>query len=501
MRLTHTTGVTITSVLVATALAGIVSAVVAQLLTNQSKVMRTLSLRAERENLLKHYRDTLISGWDQTLTAGCSSGIHDRAGNVKVPPSGLTVKSDDLYSSSSVSDGWWKVSFDCGATAGTMFASDKYETTHGSGMHSETHHKVTLKVEFLKDEHPHINTALRTRQETFYMHQQKRLATDTDCRIESNRTRENYYKPDVDQARALGLITGDKYSLYKGEGAVIQYDFNTNYTKCSQVPLVRRGSCAPDAAIIGFWGTMEAGSGFPYVYGQYVCSHDGGTGMPTPDPVSGIRYHPKVDSKLPSRYITVYRGKDGSDDRHLGHFGADGCQKDSRALNHTYVSFLDEKGTAYCQQSRHVVENNVSCNTYPHAGVPNTAYNSSYGEPDRIVDSWGDDTEESSYERYVRDAIAAATARGHTAPAIPSDYFSRTERDTGWVLGRGGFLEFAGFDYSGKEPGVLVSKTENPDCSEPGYEKGAAGEQGDPGGNGSKKGPPGNPGVQVWVSP
>ncbi|MDE3270270.1 MAG: hypothetical protein OYH77_08335 [Pseudomonadota bacterium] len=528
MRLTHTTGVTITSVLVATALAGIVSAVVAQLLTNQSKVMRTLSLRAERENLLKHYRDTLISGWDNTLTNGCSSGIYDRAGSLKVPSGGLTVKSDDLYSSSSVSDGWWKVSFDCGATAGTMFASDKHKTTHGSGMRSETHHRVTLKVEFLKDEHPHISTALRTRQETFYMHQQKRLVGDTDCRNEDNRTRMNTYQPDL--VKVSALLSTSSLELYKGEGAVIQYDFNTNYTKCSQVPLVRAGSCAYDAAIIGFWGTSESvpispptsdyeylevrgndvcfkktihpfdtaclpGITYPYVYGDYVCSHDGAIGTSTPPNTSSgeyIWYHPKVDA-LPdtagdtnfagtARLITAYVGRVAGTDASMHNFGHDGCQHDGNPSNTTYVSYIDGSGTAYCQTSRHVVEDDIKC-TFDVTDLP-----SGVAATDDTVNSWGDDSIETSYESEL--STYGALARGRAAGKL-----TRKERDGCWSFGNGAFKEFHTFGHP-PGPGFW---NRSKGCVRPGHRKGPDGGRGGAGDNGTgPAGPPGPPGPIIW---
>ena len=490
----HTKGATITSILVATALAGIVAAVVAQLITNQSKVLRTLTLREERENLLKHYRNTLVSGWDNTLANGCGA-LYNRDGNVAVPSGGLKVKSDDLYSSTSASDGYWEVMFDCGSKSGSMFAGDKYETTHGSGLHSETHREVTLTVKFLADEHPHISTKLATRKEMFYMHQRKRLAVDTDCANADNRSRRNSFKPDIDRVPAslFGGTRPTSFPLYKGEGAVIQYDFNTNYVKCSQVPFVKRGSCAHDAAIVGFWGTMEGGTGYPYVYGDYVCSHDNSTGNQVPDSVTGLYHHPKIQKRLPStkqkeRLITAYRGRGDGNPDNMQNFGNPGCQHDSNSNNHTYVSYIDSKGTARCQTTRHVVQNNVSCNTYPHPGVPSTAYNSSYNEPDAIVDRWGDDSEESNYESLVRSVVNSG--------AIPAGFFSRIERDTSWTLGRGGFLEFAGFNHtSGKQPGYLVSQNETPDCSMPGYEKGDTGPQGDQGSNGSSPGPPGADGT------
>lgn len=515
----NSSGVTITSVLVATALAGIVSAVVAQLITNQSKVMRTLTLREERENLLKHYRNTLVSGWDNTLASGCRGALRDRHGSVAVPSGGLTVRSDDLYTNTSDADGWWKVTYECDDVSSSIYASDKYETTDGSGLHSETHHKVTLNVEFLKDKHPHVSAKLAKRKEQFYMHQKKRLSTDTDCSVEGNLTRTNTLKTDIDQVPTAlwGGGVPSSFPLYKGAGAVVQYDFETNYTKCSQVPLVKQGSCAHDAAIIGFWGTSKKGTEYPYVYGEYVCSHDNSTGAPPAPPAPPANeyfHHPKTDALTGTppqgkgRLITVYRGSGAGGNTNLHNFNRTGCHQNPTANQSTYVSYIDQKGTAYCQTTRHVVENNVACAVYPHPNVPATSYNSSYQEPDGIVDAWGDTANplgdgaaEANYEAYVRREIAAAIARGHSPPGIPGGYFERKERDDGWVLGKGGFLEFLGFNDARGDPGFLISKNENPDCSMPGYVKGSA-PRGAAGTNGSRRGPRGPRGIAytpiVW---
>ena len=511
-------GLTITSVLVAAALAGIIAVIVGQLAGNQAQVMRTLTLREERENLLKHYRNTLISGWDNTLAAGCSS-LRDRRNNVAIPSGGIKSRSDNLYSPAG--DGWWQVEFNCDSKSGSIFGGDKYETTTGSGMHSETHREVTLTVKFLKDEHPHAAPKLKDRVETFYMHQQRRRKTDaTDCTDESNRTRRNYYKPNIDAVPASlwGGATPDTttgFPLYKGTGAVIQYDFNTNYVKCSQVPLVKPPDdlCKHDAAIIGFWGLMEGGSGYPYLDGRYVCSHDGSSGAVPINPATGVRYHPKVDGYLPERLITVYRGDDG-DPRHLGHFGA-GCQKDADAKNKTFVSFIDGNGTAFCQRTRHVVEKDIRCDDpYPHPKIP-TPHEKYFdgGYKDPVHEDWGQHhnthdkvyaDREIAYEQAVRDA---ATASGCEAkgwcPPLPvrnSGIFKREKRDTCWKLGRGGMREFYAFDDTRGDPGQFHrAESDGYTCHVPGHEKGGTGGNGNRGGRGTgPRGQFGSSGCIQW---
>lgn len=553
----HNKGVTITSVLVATALAGVVAAVVSQLITNQSKVMRTLTLREERENLLKHYRNTLISGWDHTLTNGCSD-LYNRDGNVALPSAGLKVKSDDLYSSTSAADGYWEVKFSCGNKSGSIFASDKYDSA-GGGFSSETHREVTLTVNFLKDSHPHISTKLAERQEKFYMHQQNRLAGDTDCRIEENPTRINTLASDIDQVPKIlwgppssgylppedtgqrpPLKGGGAYALYKGEGAVIQYDFNTNYTKCSQVPLVREGACAHDAAIVGFWGTMERTTptlchdsqgaspstprlcprqptftqetvtyhGFPYVYGNYVCSHDDTTGMPAAPAVPRDNwYHPKIDplSGTPPnntmRLITAYVGTGAGTPTNLNNFNTDGCQHNSTPSNHTYVNYIDGKGTAYCQTDKHVIQDNIFCPRSIHPGVP-AASHAGRREPSHIRDFWGDDSDERNYQRNLEN-LCSSGSRPVPCPPLPAPntgIFSRVERDTCWVLGNGSFIEFYRWNDADGMPGKLDVPPSHVHggCSRPGFQKGLPGPTGEPGRNGSYPGPPGPPGTITW---
>ena len=102
-------GMTLMSVMVAVALAGIVALAVARLLGNQSKTMAVVRLREQREELLKHYKNIVISGWDATRDS-CGGDICDRGGNAIIPTGGLYL-SDDLYAynNSGSSGQWWKV--------------------------------------------------------------------------------------------------------------------------------------------------------------------------------------------------------------------------------------------------------------------------------------------------------------------------------------------------------------------------------------------------------
>ena len=107
-------GMTLMSVMVAVALAGIVALAVARLLGNQSKTMSVVRLREQREELLKHYKNIVISGWDATRD-GCSADICARNTDAIIPAGGLYL-AEDLYDYEHLNPGrgtagrWWKVS-------------------------------------------------------------------------------------------------------------------------------------------------------------------------------------------------------------------------------------------------------------------------------------------------------------------------------------------------------------------------------------------------------
>ena len=73
-------GMTLMSVMVAIALAGIVAVTVARLLGTQSRTLSVIKLREQREHLLKHYKNIVVAGWDQTRSS-CSGTICGRSGS------------------------------------------------------------------------------------------------------------------------------------------------------------------------------------------------------------------------------------------------------------------------------------------------------------------------------------------------------------------------------------------------------------------------------------
>lgn len=256
-------GLTLMSVMAAVALTGIVSIAVAKLIGLQSKAVHTLKLREERENLIKYYRGVILAGWDETLKAGgCSGDILDRAsGDVRIPAGGITVDSSNLYSSTTMSTGWWRITATPEITqTSKIYESDKWDKSTGDGLLEDSYCVRKLQVEFLRDRHPTVKHDLTPREEFMFMHHDDQLLVNNDCRDPSNKTRNDYsIAGAVDKAVPL-------YSTHES-GAVVQYDFNTDYVKCSQVPLIQASEC-PDSgsdpkdmeynrkclgAITGFW--------------------------------------------------------------------------------------------------------------------------------------------------------------------------------------------------------------------------------------------------------
>ena len=241
-------GMTLMSVMVAVALAGIVALAVARLLGNQSKTMSVVRLREQREELLKHYKNIVISGWDATR-GGCSADICARNSDAIIPDGGLHLK-EDLYEyehlnpSRGTAGRWWKVSvtkstFDSGA----ILQADNYAKP-------ESLIAIEVTVEFIRKEHPVVNTKLATREEIVFLHHNTSTAipraNSTQC-VSGHLTQQ--YEGPLSYAGPL----------YSGPGGIIQYDFESNYTKCSQVPLVNSKSCGL-GALLGFFRDRKTGT-------------------------------------------------------------------------------------------------------------------------------------------------------------------------------------------------------------------------------------------------
>ena len=237
-------GVTLMSTVVAIALAGIVSMTVVRLLATQSKTMSMLKLREQREHLLKHYKNIVVSGWDATRS-GCGSGsgvICSRTGNVIVPTANGSALylADNLYDynyTGGTSNRWWKVSINkIDANAGSIIQADRYVA-------SEDLTAVKVKVEFKRSHHPLARIRLASREEIVFLDHSLTTATSDrpDCTtgLHPTQTKDG---------------SGVK-PLYAGTGALTQFDYRSNYAKCSQVPLVIEGSCPSGSG--GTAGTFE----------------------------------------------------------------------------------------------------------------------------------------------------------------------------------------------------------------------------------------------------
>ena len=258
-------GMTLMSVMVAVALSGIVALAVARLLGHQAKSMSIIRLREQREELLKHYKNIVISGWDKTERGGCSGEVCSRTTNesntdIVIPTAngGALYLSDDLYDYNYIggtSDKWWKVSVDksplTSMKSGKILQADSY-------VKSEDLAAVSVKVEFIRKAHPVISTKLAPREEIVFLHHNTSSAT--------NRT--------MCDGAHLTKRDKDGSAFYEGEGGIIQYDFNSNYTKCSQVPLVHAKDCGK-GAVLGFFRSTASYTlalDKQRIEGRFICS-------------------------------------------------------------------------------------------------------------------------------------------------------------------------------------------------------------------------------------
>ncbi len=262
-------GMTLMSVIVAAALAGIVALAVARLLGNQSKVMTVVRLREQRENLLKHYKNIVVSGWDYTRFRN-SGEVYARNGDVIIPTANgnALYLGDDLYDynhTGGTAGRWWKVTANkISLSGGSVLQADSY-------VDQEMLMAVEVKVEFIRKEHPVVNVKLASREEVVFLHHHTADAL-TDNKSDCSNSPTNPHRTQRDK---------DGSALYAGPGAIVQYDFNSDYAKCSQVPLVEPLDC-DKGAILGF--LRKSVSSRLVVSGKPICSAD----EPI-DPLAGIR--------------------------------------------------------------------------------------------------------------------------------------------------------------------------------------------------------------------
>ena len=262
-------GMTLMSVLVATALSAVIGLMVIRLMVNQSEAMLMISLSEEREILVKHYRQVVIGGWDRTMGSG--AGIaYTRTG--RAFPFSL---GENLYNPLASGSGWWEIDATIGSTAsGKIQHSDAYDSS-GRGLATEQNYTVTLKVDFDPTKHPVASMDIATREEIIYMGYRWQQTKQSGC--------------GSDSATALtrrDTTGGTPKTIYhpNSQGAVVSYSFHSNYVKCSQVPLVSNASeCSRVSAILGFesrgTGTTDnpfyrrAHSTNEHVTGRLACSY------------------------------------------------------------------------------------------------------------------------------------------------------------------------------------------------------------------------------------
>ena len=273
------------SVMVATALSGIVGLMVIRLMSNQAEAMLIVKLREEREILVKHYRQVVIGGWDKTMASTgtsdptTSTSVLIRDSSIGKGAFPLSLRSDpphNLYTHNA--NGWWKVEAKINSLtpSGQVQHSDDYDSR---GLATEKNYSVTLTIDFDPKKHPVVKMDLATRQEEIYMGYRWQQTKQTGCGSDSNTTTlttsTTLTRQDTKSGTPKPLYHPDS------QGAVVSYSFHSNYIKCSQVPLVSVGNCPAVGAILGF-ESRGTGTSNPfyrrahntneYVTGRLACS-------------------------------------------------------------------------------------------------------------------------------------------------------------------------------------------------------------------------------------
>lgn len=270
-------GMTLMSVLVATALSGIIGLMMIRLIGNQAEAMLVVKLYEEREILIKHYRQVVIGGWDKSMASTTTpKTIYTRRGQTF--PFSLKKK---LYTPLVSGVGWWEINARIGSsTSGKIQHSDAYDAS-GSGLDTEKNYTVTLSVDFDPTKHPNVEAKIAAREEIIYMGYRWQKTKQSGCGSDSV------------TALTRRDTTGTSKPLYhpNSQGAVVSYSFHSNYIKCSQVPLVSNvGECPAVSGILGF-ESRGTGTSAPfyrkrhqtneYVTGRLACSYPiGATNTP-----------------------------------------------------------------------------------------------------------------------------------------------------------------------------------------------------------------------------
>ena len=322
-------GMTLMSVMIATALSGIIGLIVIRLMGNQAEAMLAVKLHEEREILIKHYRQVVIGGWDKTMA---SSGAADPTTTTTVLTRngvGFPISlGKDLYTHDA--NGWWKVDAKINSsTSGQIQHSDAYSGT--TGLHTEKNYSVILSVTFDPQKHPVVDLKLAERQELIYMGYRWQTTKQAGCGSDSP------------IALTRRDTTGTHAPLYhpNSKGAVISYSFRSNYIKCSQVPLVSNATeCSKVGAILGFESKGSGALDTPtyrisnsdYVTGRLACSYPVATSTPSP----GSEWKAAMGS---NRYYML-RNKvwDNKDTAHASANSGSACAD----IDKSYVNFVTE---------------------------------------------------------------------------------------------------------------------------------------------------------------
>lgn len=214
--ITENHGVTITSVMIATVLMGVVAAVGAQLFSNQASALETVVMIEERAVILKHYGEVLVSGWDNTkqrnnslasslIGPPVSIDVYTRTGTLPtIPASGLYL-TDSLYTAATSTTGWWKVTVTASKLTGSPLSDPLIS--------------VTLRVTFIPSKHPNVKMKLADLDNVIFFHHNIK-DSNTDCHDNKS---------------------------------IIQYDFISNFKKCSTWAMVKISSSGGSGnALLGF---------------------------------------------------------------------------------------------------------------------------------------------------------------------------------------------------------------------------------------------------------
>ena len=217
-------GATLTSFMVAAVLAGIVGITIMRLATMQGKALFVVTLLEEREHILKYYANILVNGWDKTRSVASppfnntSLDVYDR--NDMTTPA---IKKNGTTTAKNKP--WWKIT----ASATTIT---------GSSTEKVVMVKIVISFDSSKHDISNLGKVIADREEWVYLHSPN---------IKDSQS------PSVN-TNCVGNAHPSQSGLYSSsaQGALIQYDFNTDYTKCSSVPLIKDRICPASNPIVGF---------------------------------------------------------------------------------------------------------------------------------------------------------------------------------------------------------------------------------------------------------